>query len=142
MDERKVCAMKKILCSLLIIVAVIFAGNLQSRADAADYYLGEYETGQIAYLDTTSIRDSQTTRNGYWESNNYSCIVKAVNNDSNKYDSISYEVICAQSVLLRKNGQPCYNSLREIKPYFDTHPVEKALVDYITQIDKRQAHHG
>lgn len=127
--------MKKVLCAFLLTVVMILAGN---PAEAADVYLGEYETGQIAYLDTTSIRDSQTYKNGELESNNYDCYVKALYKGSDKYEIISYEVIFSQSVFLRKNGNACYRLLKEIQPYYDSHPVEKALVEYISRIDRQK----
>ena len=48
--------MKKIYEMLFLAVAFIVIGSHNNFAEAADYYLGVYHSGQEAYLDTSSIR--------------------------------------------------------------------------------------
>lgn len=54
---------------LVLFILLIQLGN-QSKANASDIYMGEYSNGQIAYLDTSSIRTHNHYTQGCHEGDN------------------------------------------------------------------------
>lgn len=109
-------------CVLALVAVWMPAGT----GEAYDYYLGSYDNGQVAYLVTDSVRWSNYEDGG----DIYRCRVKAVDPDSDRYDVVYYDVIYYQVLTVMKNGQGCYN-LRTQQQFFESHPVERNLVEYI-----------
>ena len=89
--------------------------------------MGEYSNGQIAYLDTSSIRTDNHYIQGYHEGDTYNCLVKAVWPDSEQYDVVTYEFYIGQTVGIKKNGKQIYHTMKGAPNFFDKNPVEKNL---------------
>lgn len=119
---------KTVLKSLIVLFMVLFVqlGN-QHDAKAGDIYMGEYSNGQVAYLDTSSIRTDNHYVQGYHEGDTYSCLVKAVWPNSDQYDEVSYEFYIGQTVGIKKNGKQIYHTMKGALDFFDKNPVEKNL---------------
>lgn len=128
--------MKKYLTKsfFLFVMALFLMVASQNQTEAADYYLGEYANGQVAYLDTSSIRTENHYVQGYHEGDTYRCTVKAVWLDSNQYDRISYTIYIGQTEMIEKNGTRVYQTMRGPHNYLDENPVEYALVKYFTKV--------
>ena len=118
-------------------VLLMQLGN-QPNAKASDIYMGEYSNGQIAYLDTSSIRTENSYVQGYHEGDTYSCLVKAVWPNSNNYDSISYDFYIGQVVGIKKNGVQIYHTMKGSANFFENNPVEKNLCDYFRKKHERE----
>ena len=120
----------------LLAATLIFFG-LQVQVEAADYYLGEYPDGSVAYLDTSSIRVTTHYSNGCYDGQTYACSVKAVYSNSDQYDRVPYEIYVGQTCSITKNGKRVWHSFRAEDPgYIERNPVEKKLVDYFIQVNK------
>ena len=123
--------MKKFCEVLILTIAFVAIGSYNIRAEAADYYLGVYHSGQEAYLDTSSIR----TTNEY----TYTCDVKAVWAGSDSYDVVHYRVYIGQVVTLYKNGEEVYRTIHAKDPkYLDKNPVEHNLVRYLGKLSQQE----
>ena len=123
---------------LTLFLAVIISAATFCKAEAADYYLGEYANGTVAYLDTTSIRVTNHYTNGYHDGDTCTCTVKAVNPNSGNFDRISYEVYCGQNASIIKEGVRLFRSLREAASFWKNNPVESNLTHYCYDyIDKK-----
>jgi len=119
----------------ILAMVMIYCGQVE----AADYYLGEYESGQAAYLDTDSIRKHEVTQNGYFDHYMYICTVKAVYTNSNEWQPVAYEVTCWSGPLtyqLKKNGKILYDR-RTVNEYLKKHRVERNLIEYIRVLHER-----
>ena len=131
--------MKKFCGMLILAVALLVVGSYNNRAEAADYYLGVYHSGQEAYLDTSSIRTKNEYVNGYHEGDTYTCTVKAVWSGSNSYDVVHYRVYVGQTVTLYKNGEEVFRTIRAKDPnYLEKNPVEHNLVRYFEKLSQQE----
>ncbi len=127
--------MKKFCGVLVLTVAFLLVSNYNNFAEAADYYLGVYHSGQEAYLDTSSIRTTNHYTQGYHSGDTYTCIVKAVRPGSSSYDTVHYEIYCGQTVSLDKNGERVWQTIRaKDLNYLEKNPVENNLVKYFSKL--------
>lgn len=111
-----------------IIAMLLLTGVNQAAAE--DYYVGEYHDGRAAYLDTSSIRVENHYTQGYHEGDTYSCVVKAVNSSSGKYDYINYNFYVGQTESIYKNGERVYSTMKGPHDYLANNPVENKLLKY------------
>ena len=109
-----------------------------SNAQANDIYMGEYSNGQIAYLDTSSIRTQNHYSQGYHEGDTYSCLVKAVWPNTDQYEVISYDFYIGQNISVKKNGQQIYHERKSDPRFWDNNPVEKNLCSYFERKHKQE----
>ena len=131
--------MKKFCGVLILVVALLVAGSYDNRAEAADYYLGVYHSGQEAYLDTSSIRTKNEYVNGYHEGDTYTCTVKAVWRGSNSYSTVSYEIYVGQTGTLYKNGEKVWQTIHPKDPnYLKNNPVENNLLSYFGRLSQQE----
>ena len=128
--------MKKIFFALSVFFALVCLIFQHSRAEASDYYLGEYPNGQIAYMDTSSIRVTNHYSNGYHDGDTYTCIVKAVDPGSDRYDKVHYEIYVGQTESIKKNGIKLWQTIRGDAHFLENNPVEAALLKYFEQRHK------
>ena len=116
---------------VILVAAVLTLSGFQTNAEASDYYLGVYNSGQVAYLDTSSIRIENHYVQGYHEGDTYSCTVKAVWPDSDEYEKIHYEIYVGQTESITKNGEQVWQTIRAKDPnYLEKNPVEASLLRY------------
>ena len=109
-----------------------------SNVKAADYYLGVYSNGEVAYLDDSSIRSHEVYSGGELEGREYSCNVKAVNEKTGGFVYIQYEIWCGQTVSISKDGNRVYATIRGPHNYLENNPVENNLLNYIMLIDNHR----
>ena len=83
-----------------------------------DYYLGEYDNGQEAYLVTESIEYYEDVVHGCVDGHGYTCRVKAVYKNSNQYDNVYYKYREGQTVNLSRNGKWLFG-LRTMHTMYD-----------------------
>lgn len=127
--------MKKILILVMFIASSVFVASYGNTAQASDYYLGVYEDGREAYLMEEEIEIFDIfSRNGTPEGKEFQCTVKAVNpSKSSDYEYMFYSVTCSQFLGMTKNDEKLYNRKTQYA-YFESHPVEKNLADYIGKL--------
>ena len=109
-----------------------------SNVKAADYYLGVYPNGEVAYLDDSSIRSHEVYSGGELEGIEYSCNVKSVNEKTRNFVYIQYEIWCGQTASISKDGNRVYATIRGPHDYLEKNPVENNLLNYIMLIDRHR----
>lgn len=127
---------KSLFLSFFLIEAAFSLFFANHQAEAKDYYLGVYEDGREAYVIMETVKWYETYRNGYLDTQGYSCTVKAVYPNSNRFENIYYKYQYGpQTDGLDKNGvfygfRSDY--LKKIKN-MPSHP-EKHLMDLLIEL--------
>lgn len=129
--------MGKMRVVLIIGIMAIFLLTGINPVAAEDYYIGEYPDGRGAYFDTTSVRVENHYTQGYHEGDTYSCVVKAVDSSSSKYDYINYEFYIGQTESIYINGERVYSTMKGPRDYLANNPVENELLKYFYKIHER-----
>ena len=131
--------MKKFYGVLILAIVLLVVGSYNNHAEAIDYYLGVYQSGQEAYLDTSSIITKNDYVNGSHRGDNYTCTVKAVYVENNSYDIVHYEVYVGMTVIfLYKNGEEVFRTFHSRKTnYLEENPVEHSLVNYFVKLTEQ-----
>ena len=114
----------------VFLMALALVLGVQSRMEAADFYLGDYPDGTTAYLMTDSVKESVYDREEGGE--RYDCWVKIVNPKDVDYETTHYTITYFQVLSMTRDGNVLY-TLRTQQKFFENHPVERNLVGYINR---------
>lgn len=119
----------------MLLVSLLVMNMQIMVTEAADYYLGIYEDGREAYLMEEEIEIfDMFSRNGTPEGKEIQCTVKAVNpSNTSDFEYVFYNVTCSQFLGMKKNNEQLYTRKTQ-RTFFESHPVEKALADYVTEL--------
>ena len=109
----------------LLINSACYAGT--------DIYLGVYDNGYRAYLDTSSIKYFDEFKNGYLMAEGFKCLVKKVSSNGGFAGWVSYKYQFGPQVELLDNY-----TLRQMSAlYKQTGSVELNLVLYLRELFKQ-----
>jgi len=131
--------MKALLAAWTMVVFLLTGMN---HVAAEDYYLCEYPDGRAAYFDTKSVKVENHYTQGHHDGDTYRCQIKAVDNESGKYDFIKYEFYIGQTVSIYKDGEIVYSTMEDMEDmegsddYLTDNLVEAVLLEYFSQRSK------
>ncbi len=119
--------MKKFLITVLVTFAIIFSCT-DNRAEAYDYYLGDYHTGLKAYVMTETL---------YFESmRTFHATVKAVNSSGRVVDYITYYFDGAP-------GQPeTYSNTQGYSGLVSSGNISRKLFEYAMSVWREKVLNG
>lgn len=121
------------------ICAVLSFGFIQNT-EAADYYLGTYSDGRVAYLEESSMLIGDSYRQGCHDGMEFVCSVKAVATNTNANDVVKYKVHYwnVGTYCMIKNGELVDRTIHSPNPnYLKNNPVENSLSNYCYNIYKK-----